>query len=114
MSPQSNALAIQSRESETKQCTKCLVHSPLSEFYSKGKRLDSECKKCRRLRRRTTYVSQNARSSLARVRSVIDLSVSWEIERLRALREETQRIIRCAGHCDGEPEEKEIIYATGN
>lgn len=114
MSPQSSTLALQTHKAETKQCTKCLAYLSPSEFYSKGNRLDSECKKCRRLRRRTTYVSQNARSSLARVRSVIDRSVSWEIERLRALREETQRIIRCAAHDDGDPEEKEIIYATRN
>ena len=114
MGPQSSNLALQTHEAATKQCTKCLADLSPCEFYSKGNRLDSECKKCRRLRRRTTYVSQNARSSLARVRSVIDLSIGWEIERLRALREETQRIIRCAGHDEGIPEEKESTYATGN
>ena len=85
-----------------KECTKCLTLLPAGEFYSKGTRLDSECKKCRRARRRATYLAHSHRSSFSTFRGVVEIAVDWELECIRSLRREVQtKLAELRGHDAG-------------
>lgn len=63
---------------ETKQCTKCLVTLPLTEFYSKGNRMDARCKPCVKSEKKTKYVSREIELSTDRLMKVFDVVFAIE------------------------------------
>lgn len=63
---------------ETKQCTKCLVTLPLTEFYSKGNRMDARCKPCVKSEKKTKYVSREIELSIDRLMKVFDVVFALE------------------------------------
>ena len=63
---------------ETKQCTKCLVTLPLTEFYSKGNRTDARCKPCVKSEKKTKYVSREIELSTDRLIKVFDIVFAIE------------------------------------
>ena len=70
-------------KSETKQCSTCLEALPISEFYSKGNRTDSSCKRCVRQKKRSTYLEQKDKYNLDHVRRAVDILLDWELEKLK-------------------------------
>ena len=43
-----------------KACTSCKIVKEIGEFYSKGKRVDSSCKECIKIRKRVKIVAKSA------------------------------------------------------
>jgi len=79
---------------ENRQCTKCLDILPLNQFYTKGKRTDSSCKKCKRKQTRTTYVSKKNPLNLTNLKEFVNLIYEIELSRLRKIENELNEIIR--------------------
>jgi hypothetical protein len=67
--------AVQNQELVTnlRKCTKCLDKFEPSQFYSKGNRLDSICKSCKKAKRRSTYVVKQAQSNFAKIIKILDV-----------------------------------------
>ena len=63
---------------ETKICSKCAVELPLVDYYSKGGRRDSACKKCIKAGKKTNYVTSNVELSTSRLIQIFD--VVYELE----------------------------------
>ena len=63
---------------ETKQCTKCLVTLPFTEFYSKGNRMDARCKPCVKSVKKTKYLSREIELSIDRLMKVFDVVFALE------------------------------------
>lgn len=64
---------------ETKQCTKCLAKLPITDFYSKGNRVDARCKACVKSDKRTKYVSREIELSVDRLLRVFDVIFALEM-----------------------------------
>ncbi len=79
---------------EIKTCTTCLASLPVSEFYSKGNRHESFCKKCKKQRVKATYLAKRKSLSLADIRRFIELTATLQLERMRAFENELSQIIK--------------------
>lgn len=79
--PQS--LFLDASSNKKKECTTCLALRPIEEFYSKGNRRDSSCKKCVRKRKKSKYVSHRSKSEANRLTQVFELVHKAEIDDLR-------------------------------
>lgn len=55
----------------SKKCTTGGDEFPLDGFYSKGDRLDSACKSCKRSKRKATYVVQKSKQTSKRAQDVL-------------------------------------------
>lgn len=76
-------LLLDACSNEKKECTTCLASLPIEEFYSKGNRRDSSCKKCVRKRKKSKYVSHRSKSEANRLTQVFELVHKAEIDDLR-------------------------------
>ncbi len=61
-----------SQPAPLRKCTKCLDQLDSFHFYSKGNRLDSICKSCKKEKRRSTYVSQHSEELFDRIIKVFE------------------------------------------
>lgn len=66
-----------------KVCTTCLSTLPLSDFYSKGNRQDSCCKKCKKQKSKTTYLKKKKIPNIEGIKRFITLVVELECKRLQ-------------------------------
>jgi hypothetical protein len=57
----------------TRKCTKCLSLKDVNDFYSKGNRIASECKQCKKSIKKAKYVAKASHSQCASVNKVIDV-----------------------------------------
>jgi hypothetical protein len=76
-----------------KRCTTCLIELPLSSFYSKGTRLDSKCKECKKKTRRTTYVSRSEQDEQARLLKFFDILFDDEKRKLEDFENDLDKIL---------------------
>lgn len=72
---------------EKKSCATCLAVLPYSEFYSKGNRIDSACKKCKKLKSKATYLRKRNVSSAAGIMGFIDIMAELQLKQVKTLRQ---------------------------
>ncbi len=80
-------------------CTKCLVAKNIDEFYSKGSRIDSWCKSCKKTKRRASYiVGKNSlnKAELKRLKSFVRELITQELSSLNKLNSEISDFINSA------------------
>jgi hypothetical protein len=80
--------------SDSKKCSKCVVVLPINQFYSKGKRLDSICKKCKKTRERTSYEVRKKRDDLKNLFSFASLICELEIKKTESAIRRLDKILR--------------------
>jgi hypothetical protein len=81
---------------ETKQCTKCLEYFPHSEFYSKGKRIDAQCKACVKSAKKTKYVSRESQLGIDRLIQFFDIVTHSEIRTIKTQIEKLDEVyLKC-------------------
>ncbi len=81
-------------ETLKKICTKCLVEKSSNDFYSKGNRLDSICKECKRSNRKAKYVSKKQCDEFNSLTAFFEIIFDSEIEELKRLNQNCDRILR--------------------
>lgn len=82
------------RESKNlKKCSKCLVEFSTTEFYSKGNRLDSWCKSCKKSERKSTYVSQKEVQAFDGLVQIGNIVYESEVNRLMEMNERLEKMI---------------------
>lgn len=79
---------------EIKTCTTCLASLPVSEFYSKGSRHESFCKKCKKQKVKATYLAKRKSLSFGDIRRFIELIATLQLERMHAFENELSQIIK--------------------
>lgn len=67
---------------DKKACTTCLQEFPSSSFYSKGNRLDSVCKICKKQKSKTTYLRDKKSPPLKELNQFINLMKELNIKTL--------------------------------
>jgi hypothetical protein len=67
--------------SQRKHCTSCGVEKSLEEFYSKGSRLDSQCKECKKERSRADYRFKLGPRDKERLALLADTLLDFHLER---------------------------------
>ena len=67
---------------EFKNCTRCSHRLPQSAFYTKGSRLDSICKKCKKEMARSTYLTRKHRDSYNNLVKFVGLMCELECRRI--------------------------------
>lgn len=78
---------------EKKQCSKCLDDLPLDSFYSKGIRLDSVCKKCKKEKSRTSYLARKKQDDLKNLSSFANLICELELIKTERMIKQLDQII---------------------
>lgn len=71
------------KHSETKQCTKCLQELELTNFYTKGNRIDSRCKECTKSIKKAKYVVREQALQLDSLFSFCELVSEIELSTLK-------------------------------
>lgn len=85
---------------ELRRCTKCSDRLPRQAFYSKGSRLDSVCKECKKKLSRTSYVARKNRDSLSNLQKFVSLACDLETTRISNSCDYLAQIIRRnSGNC---------------
>ena len=77
-----------------KNCTKCLVEKPLSEFYRKENRLDSACKKCKKEARQTTYVASKNIDDVRSLIRLFDVIFDSEVTELKQFNRTCRKVLK--------------------
>nr|BFD68768.1 hypothetical protein HAGR004_37900 [Bdellovibrio sp. HAGR004] len=80
-----------------KKCTRCNEQKPTSEFYKRGSGLYSECKICKRSKRRILYQEQSATNSNSMIHQftkVADIIFENELSRLSDVSVELERKLK--------------------
>ena len=67
---------------QKKECRKCKTYKKPSEFYIKGKSLESICKECKKAKRRQRYAGEKKTYELSRLASFASVMLEAESERL--------------------------------
>lgn len=81
----------------TKKCTCCNEQKPTSDFYKRGSGFYSECKNCKRSKRRILYQEQsatNTNSMIHQFTKVADIVFENELNRLSDVSVELERKLR--------------------
>jgi hypothetical protein len=66
----------------TKTCTKCGKELPICEFYTKGWRIDSQCKKCVCENKKSKYVNKQDEISFSALIKILQLIQELEINQI--------------------------------
>lgn len=81
----------------TKKCTRCNEEKSTSEFYKRGSGLYSECKSCKRSKRRILYQEQSAtspNSMIHQITKVADIIFENELNHLSDVLVELERKLK--------------------
>ena len=78
---------------QRKRCTSCSVEKPHEEFYSKGSRLDSICKDCKKERSRTDYRFKFGPRDKERFASLVNALLDFHLDRQRQVIAELDALI---------------------
>ena len=70
---------------EIKRCTSCVAEKSHDEFYSKGSRLDSICKECKKERSRADYRFKLSSRDRERLATLANTLLDFHLERQRQL-----------------------------
>lgn len=78
-----------------KQCSKCNVVKPLSDFYSKGTRHDSACKECQKKKKQAKYVAERKQDVVAGLTSILTLTSNGIRNRITTEIKKLDEVILC-------------------
>ena len=78
---------------DKKSCTTCLEELPSSSFYSKGNRLDSVCKFCKKQKSKTTYLRDKKSPPLKELNQFINLMKEINVKTLDEFDNKLKNII---------------------
>jgi hypothetical protein len=76
-----------------KKCTQCQKSLELSRFYSKGNRLDSVCKDCKKIKRRATYVVRRNIDELQRIMEVVNIMLDSTDSELSKIENKLDKVL---------------------
>lgn len=66
---------------DLKRCTNCEKEKRFEDFYSKGNRLESVCKECKKERSRSDYRLKFSDSDKERIKLLVDTVVNFHLQR---------------------------------
>lgn len=89
----SGYLDLMEEVNKHKQCVTCLQEFLLTEFYSKGSRLDSSCKSCKKKSRRASYSSSKNIASFEHLKKICDIVFDSEYARLNELEKRLDKVM---------------------
>ena len=79
----------------SKICSVCAIEKPINDFYSKGSRTDSACKKCTREKKRTKYVADKNTDVAAGLTTILEITTHGLRKRIRSEIEKLDEVILC-------------------
>ncbi len=83
----------QKKAGEIKTCSKCFRELHLDQFYSKGNRIDSCCKACKKAQVRSTYVARKHPINLRKLQEFVTMACELEMKRLDQIINQLDEII---------------------
>ena len=79
-----------------KKCSWCGIKKPGSEFYKKGKRLDSECKRCKKDKRNNRYKFHLTEKDISDFHAVANKILEYQLGVLKAYNSNLKNLLQVA------------------
>jgi hypothetical protein len=91
-----NAGCAKGLDAGGKICSQCGEQKPTADFYSKGTRLDSCCKECKKGARNARYISKEGEEGAKQIAQIVNLLKEHQSDDIVSFNARLEEFIRCA------------------